>query len=108
MPTLTLFRAQPGSENGAAVIVAPRGAYRELAGILEGREVADWFTSRGVTAFVPNYRVVAKARLPIPLLDGERAIRLVRANSAQFKIQHDQIGMIGFSADGEHSSSVRC
>lgn len=106
VPTLTLFRPQPGSENGTAVIVAPGGAYRELATILEGREVADWFTSRGVTAFVLNYRVGPKARLPIPLLDGVRAVRFVRANAAQFKIRPDRIGMIGFSAGGHLVATV--
>src|SRR5579863_4925768 len=48
-PTLTLFRPQPRTGNGTAVIIAPGGAYLGLASNLEGRQVGDWYTSRGVT-----------------------------------------------------------
>ena len=106
VPTLTVFRPQPGTDNGTAVIVAPGGAYMGLATMLEGRPVADWFTSRGITAFVLTYRTGPKARLPIPLLDGERAVRYVRANAARFRVQPDRIGMIGFSAGGHLTASI--
>ena len=46
-PTLTVFNPQPGHENGSAVVVLPGGAYTHLAANLEGRQIADWFTSRG-------------------------------------------------------------
>ncbi len=106
VPTLTLFRPQPGHANGTAVIVAPGGGYTHLAGILEGRDVASWFTAHGVTAFVLAYRVGPKARLPIPLLDGARAVRFVRAGAARWQIAPDRIGMIGFSAGGHLAASV--
>src|ERR1700722_2561466 len=54
-PTLTIFDPQPGTANGSAVIVFPGGAYAHLAGNLEGRQVADWFTVRGFRAFVLSY-----------------------------------------------------
>jgi acetyl esterase/lipase len=57
IPMLTLFRPQPRTGNGTAVIIAPGGAYLGLASNLEGRQVADWYTSRGVTAFVLRYRL---------------------------------------------------
>ena len=103
-PTLTVFRPQENRANGAAVVVAPGGGYVALAASLEGREVADWFTAHGVTAFVLKYRVGAKARLPIPLSDGARAVRFVRAHAANFKIDPSRIGMIGFSAGGHLSA----
>jgi acetyl esterase/lipase len=106
VPTLTLFRPQPGTENGTAVIVAPGGGYTMLASILEGRQVADWFASRGIAAFVLTYRVGTKARLPIPLFDGARAVRYVRANAARFRIGADRIGMIGFSAGGHLAATT--
>lgn len=105
-PTLTLFRPQFNTENGTAVIVAPGGGYMALSMMLEGRQVADWFTSRGITAFVLQYRVGPKARLPIPLLDGARAVRYVRANAARFKINPNRIGMIGFSAGGHLTATT--
>ena len=99
-PTLTVFRPYPGHDNGTAVIIAPGGGYMALAATLEGRQVAEWFASRGVTAFVLKYRVGKAARLPIPLADGKRAVRFVRANAAQLKVDPDRIGMMGFSAGG--------
>jgi acetyl esterase/lipase len=99
-PTLTWYPPPPGSSNGTAVIVAPGGAYVGLAAELEGTEPASWFTTRGVTAFVLQYRVGRDARLPIPLLDGARAVRFVRAHAAQFHVDPNRIGMMGFSAGG--------
>jgi acetyl esterase/lipase len=71
-----------------------------LAGVLEGTEPASWFTTRGVTAFVLQYRVGRDARLPTPLLDGARAVRFVRAYAADFHVDPNRIGMMGFSAGG--------
>ncbi len=105
-PTLTLFRPPPGRANGTAVVIAPGGGYTELASELEGAEPAAWFTARGVTAFVLTYRVGATARLPLPLLDGARAIRFVRAHAAEFQIDPRRIGMMGFSAGGHLAAMV--
>ncbi|MFC4595482.1 alpha/beta hydrolase [Sphingobium tyrosinilyticum] len=99
-PTLTVFRVLKGAENGAAVIVAPGGGYVGLATALEGRPVADWFTSRGITAFLLKYRTGPRARLPIPLSDGRRAVQFVRANATKYGIDPNRVGMIGFSAGG--------
>jgi acetyl esterase/lipase len=100
VPTLTLFQVHRGTGNGTAIVIAPGGAYRGLAANLEGRQVADWFTSRGVTAFVLRYRLGNKYLYPAPLTDARRAIRFVRAKAAEFGIQPDRIGMMGFSAGG--------
>ena len=83
-PTLTLFSPQPGKGNGTAVIVAPGGAYLGLASNLEGRQVADWFASRGVTAFVLKYRLGSRNLYPIPLRDAQRAIRRVRSWAGRY------------------------
>lgn len=97
---LTVFVPHPGTENGTAVIIAPGGAYRGLASNLEGRQVADWFAVRGVTAFVLKYRLGVDNPYPIPLLDAHRAIRLVRSLSRNYNLHTDRIGMMGFSAGG--------
>src|SRR5207248_3542694 len=76
--SLTVFVPHTGTENGTAVIIAPGGSYVGLASNLEGRQVADWFAVRGVTAFVLKYRPGAEDPYPIPLLDARRAMRLVR------------------------------
>lgn len=100
IPTLTLFRPQPRTGNGTAVIIAPGGAYLGLAANLEGRQVADWYTSRGVTGFVLRYRLGSKYLYPIPLQDAKRAVRFVRSHAKEFGIEPDRIGFMGFSAGG--------
>lgn len=100
VPTITVFRPHAGTGNGTAVIVAPGGAYLGLAGNLEGRQVADWFTARGITAFVLKYRVGKNYLYPVPLTDARRAIRLVRSRAKEFGIVPNRVGMIGFSAGG--------
>jgi acetyl esterase/lipase len=105
-PTLTVLRPQGGRTNGTAVVIAPGGAYIGLAGMLEGVEPAAWFTARDVTAFILTYRVGPKARLPIPLLDGARAIRFVRANAEAFDVDPERIGMMGFSAGGHLAATT--
>jgi acetyl esterase/lipase len=101
IPTLTIFDPQPGTGNGSAVVIFPGGAYTHLAGNLEGRQVADWFTARGFTAFILSYRLSSKGYLlPVPLLDARRAIQTVRARAADYHIQPDHIVVIGFSAGG--------
>jgi acetyl esterase/lipase len=102
-PTLYVFRPF-GRPNGTAVIIAPGGAYLGLAADLEGRQVADWFASRGVTAFVLKYRLGARYPLPVPLLDAQRAIRLVRSQVKVYDLAPNRIGMMGFSAGGHLSA----
>ena len=100
-PTLTIVRPDGAARIGAAVIVAPGGGYQTLASGFQGREVADWFAARGVTAFVLRYRLVSAGYLhPTQLRDAQRAIRWVRAHAGEFGVSPDRIGMIGFSAGG--------
>jgi acetyl esterase/lipase len=99
-PTLTVFVPQPGHATGSAIVIAPGGAYLNLASNLEGRQVADWFAARGVTAFVLKYRLGAKNPYPAPLLDAQRAIRMVRSQAPKYGYSPDKIGIIGFSAGG--------
>ena len=106
MPTVTIFRPQPRTGNGTAIILAPGGAYLGLAANLEGRQVADYFTARGVTAFVLKYRLGKDYLYPTPLLDAQRAIRLVRSRAQEFGIAPDRIGMMGFSAGGHLTATA--
>ena len=100
-PTLTIFAPRQGSENGSAVVIFPGGGYTNLASIHEGREVADWFTSRGFHAFVLSYRLSSHGYLlPVPLLDARRAIQAVRGRALDYHIDPNRIVVIGFSAGG--------
>lgn len=105
MPTLTVlgpgYSAEDAHQDHPAVIVLPGGAYRMLAANHEGRQVADWFTARGFTAFILQYRLTSNGYiLPVPLLDARRAVQTVRANAGQYHIDPNKIVMVGFSAGG--------
>ncbi len=87
-----------------AVIICPGGGYGHKAAH-EGAPVAMWLNSIGVSAFVLDYRV-APYRHPLPWLDAQRAIRLVRERAAQYGIDEKRVGILGFSAGGHLASTV--
>jgi acetyl esterase/lipase len=105
-PTLTIFRASGRGLSGTSVIIAPGGGYVNLSMNNEGRNVAAWFNSMGVSAFVLKYRLGPRYRHPIELGDAQRAIRLVRSRAMQFGVAPDRIGMMGFSAGGHLTATA--
>ena len=56
-PTLTVYPAPEADSNGCAVVICPGGSYNALSWQKEGVEMAEWFNSIGVTAFILKYRV---------------------------------------------------
>jgi acetyl esterase/lipase len=106
VPTLTIFEPQWGYKNDSAVLIFPGGAYSEVVGNAEGRQVADWFTARGFRAFLLSYRLSANGYLlPVPLLDARRAIQTVQARAKDYLIAPNRIVVIGFSA-GERLAAL--
>lgn len=102
-PSLTAYPAASETANGCAVIICPGGGYNGLAWAKEGTEVAQWFNSIGVTAFVLKYRVPRRIPDRIhwePMQDIQRAIRMVRSDSVKWNIDPNRIGTLGFSAGG--------
>lgn len=111
-PTMTIFPAKIAG-NGTAMLVFPGGGFQKLAIDLEGTEVCDWLTSRGITCVLVKYRVPKSNHhydsecdcSVIPkhlwaLQDAQRAIRLVRSRAKSLSIDPGKIGVIGFSAGG--------
>ncbi len=108
-PTLTVFRPAPDRATGTAVIVCPGGGYNILAFNKEGTEVAEWFNSLGVTAFLLKYRVPARKereRFAAPLEDAQRALSLVRHRAGEWGIDPQRIGILGFSAGGHLAATA--
>jgi acetyl esterase/lipase len=105
IPTLTVFRPSPDKANGAAVVVCPGGGYAGLAPH-EGKPVAEWLNNIGVTGFVLKYRLGPRYHHPAMMNDVNRAVRMVRADAADWQINPDRIGVLGFSAGGHLTSTA--
>lgn len=109
-PTLTAYPAPKDKANGAAVVICPGGGYGALAMDHEGKQVAEFLNTLGVTAFVLKYRIATKDRpgplLSAPLDDAQRAIRLVRAKAKDYGIDPKRVGIWGFSAGGHLASTA--
>ncbi|HEX8148451.1 MAG TPA: alpha/beta hydrolase [Pyrinomonadaceae bacterium] len=105
VPTLTPYLVPKGRATGAAVVICPGGGYGHLADH-EGRPVAEWLNSVGVTAFVLKYRLGPRYRHPSMLQDAGRAIRTVRARAAEWGLDPERVGILGFSAGGHLASTA--
>jgi acetyl esterase/lipase len=101
-PVVEVFLPEASLNNGSGVIVCPGGAYRILSYDKEGTEIAAWLNKLGYAAFVLQYRIPDKKEGA--LQDAQRAIRIIRSNSARWNIDPEKIGIMGFSAGGSLSA----
>ena len=105
-PFLTAFLPPAGKRNGASVVIAPGGANIMLMYGGEGLDIAERYNDWGVTAFVLTYRLSPRYGENARVLDGTRAIQIVRSHAAAWKLDPAQIGYIGFSAGSNMGRSV--
>lgn len=108
-PTISVYKPPAHKDTGAAVVVCPGGGYSILAMNLEGTEVCQWLNSIGVTGVLLKYRVPARKGLEkhtAALQDVQRAIGIVRSRAAEWKIDPNRIGVLGFSAGGHLAASA--
>jgi len=113
-PTMTIY-APKGKNSGAAVVVFPGGGYWILAIDLEGTEVCDWLTSKGITCVLLKYRVPGEGlfprsgaypKSPMALEDAQRTLGLARFHAAEWHIDPHKIGVLGFSAGGHLVAAI--
>jgi acetyl esterase/lipase len=113
-PTMTVYSPK-GKNTGAAVVVFPGGGYQVLAIDLEGSEVCDWLTPKGITCVLLKYRVTDVGpypksgpypESPMALEDAQRAVGLVRFHAVEWHIDPHKIGVLGFSAGGHLSAAM--
>lgn len=109
-PDLYFYPAPAEKATGTAVIICPGGGYAGLAIRHEGLQVAQWFNSFGVTAFVLTYRqpddAIMENKSIGPMQDGQKAIRIVRRHAKEWGINPNKIGIMGFSAGGHLASTL--
>jgi acetyl esterase/lipase len=111
-PSMVIYPAK-GVNTGATVLVFPGGGYRVLAIDLEGTEVCDWLTAKGITCVILKYRVMGSGpywdpdcncrkipAVPMALQDAQRAMGLLRQRATSLQIDPKRIGVLGFSAGG--------
>jgi acetyl esterase/lipase len=107
-PQLSAF--YPEKRNGISVIICPGGGYGRLSVTNEGSEIVKALNEQGITAFVLKYRLpsdlIMEDKTIGPLQDAEQAIKMVRENAAEWGINPDKIGIMGFSAGGHLASTL--
>jgi acetyl esterase/lipase len=110
IPSLTIFLPEKGKGNGTAVIICPGGGYRSLVMKREGYDVAREFNKIGVAAFVLKYRLpddsIMTDKSIGPLQDAQQALKIVRLNSNEWRIDPFRVGIMGFSAGGHLASTA--
>ncbi|MEM9347968.1 MAG: alpha/beta hydrolase [Planctomycetota bacterium] len=104
-PVLDVYHASDEGRTGAAVVICPGGGYGTLAYQHEGVEIARWLNQNGITGVILRYRMYPY-RHPVPMMDVHRALQTVRANSDDWALEPDKIGVLGFSAGGHLASTA--
>lgn len=106
-PEITVYA--PAKPNGTGILVTPGGSYRRVVMDKEGSALAPFFNARGYTLFVMTYRMPGDGHeegANAPLADAQRAMRYIRANAHEWKINPDRIGVLGFSSGGHVAASL--
>ncbi|MGK9003418.1 alpha/beta hydrolase [Citrobacter europaeus] len=106
-PEITVYA--PAKPNGIGILVTPGGSYRRVVMDKEGSALAPFFNARGYTLFVMTYRMPGDGHeegANAPLADAQRAMRYIRANAHEWKINPDRIGVLGFSSGGHVAASL--
>ncbi len=110
VPDISVYLPAKKNMTGEAVIICPGGGYWILAYDWEGEDIAKFWNSRGIAAIVLKYRLpTSDAQIEpykSPLMDAQRAMRMVRFHAKDWGIDPAKIGIMGFSAGGHLASSL--
>lgn len=110
-PSINVFLPPADKRTGAAVLIFPGGGHNQLVYPPEGVEPAQYLASQGIVAIAVKYRLFREQgstytfeNATVP--DSYRAMRVVRAHAAEWGIDKNKIGAMGFSAGGENVSGI--
>ena len=110
VPTLEVYLPAKPNANGQAMLIFPGGGYGMLAYDWEGTDIAKFLNGKGVAGIVVKYRLPSaisqKEMYNVPLIDAQRALRLVRGKAQAYNIDPNKIGIIGFSAGGHLAATL--
>ena len=102
---ITVHLPAPEKATGTAMVICPGGGYGGRVVEGEGHGIARWLNAHGIAGVVLEYRLPA-GNYHRPMLDAQRAIRVVRSHAAEWKIDPRRIGIVGFSAGGHLASTA--
>ncbi|TDS14239.1 acetyl esterase/lipase [Maribacter caenipelagi] len=110
VPTIEVYLPSKRDATGEAVLIFPGGGYGILAYDWEGTDIAKFLNSKGIAGIVLKYRLPSDVSQTdkkfVPLIDAQRAVKLVRSKAEQFNVKTNKIGIIGFSAGGHLASTL--
>lgn len=102
---IRVFLPEENRNTRRAVVICPGGGYSHLAMEHEGYDWATFFNKEGIAAIVLKYRM-PHGKYEVPISDAEEAMRLVRQHSAEWRINPDDVGIMGSSAGGHLASTI--
>ncbi|TWI83309.1 acetyl esterase/lipase [Lacibacter cauensis] len=109
-PGIYCFVVPKAENNGTAVLIIPGGGYERLSHLYSGFNLAKWYNTIGVNAFVLIHRLPHQQDLINKQLasvqDAQRAMRIIRANAQQWNIKTEHVGVMGISAGGHVASTL--
>ena len=109
-PGIYTFFPSQEENNHSAILILPSGGYHHLTYVLGGTQLAKWFNTFGVNAFVLIYRLPTSPDLLErsigPLQDAQRAMRFIQANAVKWNIDPEKIGVMGASSGGHLASTL--
>lgn len=104
-PTFTYFLPSKEHRTGQSILILPGGGYHVVSSSKEGTRPAQWLASRGIATAVLEYRHHPQP-YPVPLVDGQRAMRMLRHLAISNGLDPEKVGVLGFSAGGHLAGLV--
>lgn len=109
-PSIEVYLPSKSNATGEAMLIFPGGGYQILAYDWEGTDIAKFLNGKGIAGIVVKYRlpssVSQRDKQHVPLIDAQRALRMVRSKASEFNIDTSKIGIIGFSAGGHLAATL--
>lgn len=103
-PSLRVYLPSSEKAAGRMVIALPGGGYSNLALFHEGYDWASFFLEKGIAFGVLKYRM-PQTDYTVPFADVKAAFGLVKVHATKWKINPQDIGIMGSSAGGHLAST---